>query len=31
MWGGRYDGLVKECGGPDTPGAGFGLGSGEDY
>lgn len=24
--GGRYDGLVKECGGPDTPGAGFGLG-----
>ena len=24
--GGRYDGLVKECGGPDVPGAGFGLG-----
>ena len=24
--GGRYDYLVKECGGPDTPGAGFGLG-----
>ncbi|HOR85276.1 MAG TPA: histidine--tRNA ligase [Bacillota bacterium] len=24
--GGRYDGLVKECGGPDTPGIGFGLG-----
>lgn len=24
--GGRYDGLVGECGGPDTPGAGFGLG-----
>jgi len=24
--GGRYDGLIKECGGPDTPGIGFGLG-----
>lgn len=24
--GGRYDGLVKECGGPDVPGIGFGLG-----
>lgn len=24
--GGRYDGLVKECGGPDTPGIGFGMG-----
>lgn len=24
--GGRYDGLVKLCGGPDTPGAGFGMG-----
>ncbi len=24
--GGRYDGLVEECGGPDTPGIGFGLG-----
>lgn len=24
--GGRYDGLVEQCGGPDTPGAGFGLG-----
>ena len=24
--GGRYDGLVKECGGPETPGIGFGLG-----
>ncbi|MDI6600736.1 MAG: histidine--tRNA ligase [Thermoanaerobacteraceae bacterium] len=24
--GGRYDGLVKECGGPDMPGIGFGLG-----
>ncbi|NLJ41496.1 MAG: histidine--tRNA ligase [Clostridiales bacterium] len=24
--GGRYDGLVSECGGPKTPGAGFGLG-----
>ena len=23
---GRYDYLVKKCGGPDTPGAGFGLG-----
>ena len=24
--GGRYDGLVEECGGPSTPGIGFGLG-----
>jgi histidyl-tRNA synthetase len=24
--GGRYDGLVQECGGPGTPGVGFGLG-----
>ena len=24
--GGRYDGLVEECGGPATPGIGFGLG-----
>ncbi len=24
--GGRYDGLVEECGGPPTPGIGFGLG-----
>ncbi len=24
--GGRYDGLVKECGGPDLPGIGFALG-----
>lgn len=24
--GGRYDGLVEECGGPKTPGIGFGLG-----
>lgn len=24
--GGRYDGLVKEIGGPDTPGFGFGMG-----
>lgn len=24
--GGRYDGLVGLCGGPDTPGAGFGMG-----
>lgn len=24
--GGRYDGLIKECGGDDTPGIGFGLG-----
>ena len=24
--GGRYDGLVRECGGPDTPGIGFALG-----
>ncbi|MDD5603366.1 MAG: histidine--tRNA ligase [Eubacteriales bacterium] len=24
--GGRYDGLVAECGGPSTPGIGFGLG-----
>ncbi len=24
--GGRYDGLVKECGGPEVPGVGFGLG-----
>ncbi|HZK34416.1 MAG TPA: histidine--tRNA ligase [Bacillota bacterium] len=24
--GGRYDGLVEECGGPKTPGVGFGLG-----
>ena len=24
--GGRYDNLVSECGGPNTPGAGFGLG-----
>lgn len=24
--GGRYDGLVAECGGPPTPGIGFGLG-----
>lgn len=25
--GGRYDGLVKELGGPDTPAAGFGIGT----
>lgn len=24
--GGRYDGLVETCGGPQTPGAGFGMG-----
>lgn len=24
--GGRYDGLIEECGGPGTPGIGFGLG-----
>ncbi len=24
--GGRYDGLVEECGGPPTPGVGFGIG-----
>ena len=24
--GGRYDGLVEECGGPGVPGVGFGLG-----
>lgn len=24
--GGRYDNLIKECGGPDTPAVGFGLG-----
>lgn len=24
--GGRYDGLVEQCGGPSTPGVGFGLG-----
>ena len=24
--GGRYDGLVEECGGPKAPGVGFGLG-----
>jgi histidyl-tRNA synthetase len=24
--GGRYDGLVEQCGGPSTPGIGFGLG-----
>ena len=24
--GGRYDGLIEECGGPNTPGIGFGLG-----
>jgi histidyl-tRNA synthetase len=24
--GGRYDGLVEECGGPNVPGVGFGLG-----
>lgn len=24
--GGRYDGFVKNCGGPDLPGAGFGMG-----
>ncbi|HYF82749.1 MAG TPA: histidine--tRNA ligase [Clostridia bacterium] len=24
--GGRYDGLIEECGGPGTPGMGFGLG-----
>lgn len=24
--GGRYDGLIEECGGPSTPGIGFGLG-----
>ena len=24
--GGRYDGLIAECGGPNTPGIGFGLG-----
>lgn len=24
--GGRYNGLVKDCGGPDTPGVGFALG-----
>ena len=26
--GGRYDGLVKELGGPDTPALGFGMGTG---
>jgi histidyl-tRNA synthetase len=25
--GGRYDGLIEECGGPPTPGIGFGLGT----
>lgn len=25
--GGRYDGLVEECGGPPTPGIGFGVGT----
>jgi histidyl-tRNA synthetase len=25
--GGRYDGLVEECGGPATPGIGFGIGT----
>jgi histidyl-tRNA synthetase len=25
--GGRYDGLVEECGGPPTPGIGFGIGT----
>ncbi len=25
--GGRYDGLVASCGGPDTPGVGFGIGT----
>ena len=25
--GGRYDGLVEECGGPATPGIGFGIGA----
>lgn len=25
--GGRYDGLVKQIGGPDTPGVGFGIGT----
>jgi histidyl-tRNA synthetase len=25
--GGRYDGLVEECGGPSTPGIGFGIGA----
>lgn len=24
--GGRYDGLIEQCGGPSTPGVGFGLG-----
>ena len=24
--GGRYDGMIEECGGPSTPGIGFGLG-----
>ncbi|MGB9679366.1 MAG: histidine--tRNA ligase [Thermoanaerobacteraceae bacterium] len=24
--GGRYDGLIEECGGPPTPGVGFGMG-----
>lgn len=24
--GGRYDGLIEECGGPDLPGVGFGMG-----
>ena len=24
--GGRYDGLIEQCGGPSTPGIGFGLG-----
>lgn len=24
--GGRYDGLIEQCGGPETPGVGFGLG-----
>jgi histidyl-tRNA synthetase len=24
--GGRYDGLIEECGGPDTPGIGFAIG-----
>jgi histidyl-tRNA synthetase len=25
--GGRYDGLIEECGGPPTPGIGFGIGT----
>lgn len=25
--GGRYNGLVSDCGGPDTPGVGFGIGT----